>query len=279
MMRALLLLAVVALAGCNRGAAPAAAAAPVPEPTKTTQSAAAAAPNTQAVPPAKTAAAKPTAAGESMAPAPTSNPQPPAATATTPGTTTGPPASGRFAARTREVVNPDENTMVFLYFDLAGLKAPVEEWVEKDSRVQFAAPIDKAARRTAVRAELEAGLAAVRDIGRLRVSFGNAQLSDYDPANGEFTIGALSPASELNFSALGQKVVTRFTNGETTQLWRVPAAEAQAVRDRTRNRNVALDTVLRIMDVQPGPGGGAIITRIDGYTLRTADGTTLARLP
>ena len=169
--------------------------------------------------------------------------------------------------------------MVLLYFDLAGLKAPVEEWVEKDSRVQFAAPLDKAARRMAVRADLEAGLAAVRDIGRLRLSLANAQLSDYDPANGEFVIGALSPASALTFSALGHKVVTRFTNGETAQLWRVPAAEAQAVRDRTRNRNVALDTVLRIVDVQPGPGGGAIVTRIDSYALRAQDGSTLARLP
>ena len=111
--------------------------------------------------------------------------------------------AGRFAARTREIVNPDQPAMVFLYFDLAGLKPPLEEWVEKDGRVQFAAPVDKPARRAAVRAELEAGLAAVREIGRIRLSIGNAQLSDYDPANGEFTVGALSPASELMFAALG----------------------------------------------------------------------------
>jgi hypothetical protein len=199
-------------------------------------------------------------------------------TSTAAGVAAATPA-GRFAARTREIVNPDQPAMVFLYFDLAGLKPPLEEWVEKDGRVQFAAPVDKPARRAAVRAELEAGLAAVREIGRIRLSIGNAQLSDYDPANGEFTVGALSPASELMFSALGQKVVTRFTNGETAQLWRVPAGEAQAVRDRVRNRNVSLDTVLRIVDVQPGPGGGAIGTRIDEYALRAGDGSTLARVP
>jgi hypothetical protein len=199
-------------------------------------------------------------------------------TSTAAGVAAATPA-GRFAARTREIVNPDQPAMVFLYFDLAGLKPPLEEWVEKDGRVQFAAPVDKPARRAAVRAELEAGLAAVREIGRIRLSIGNAQLSDYDPANGEFTVGALSPASELMFSALGQKVVTRFTNGETAQLWRVPAGEAQAVRDRVCNRNVSLDTVLRIVDVQPGPGGGAIVTRIDEYALRAGDGSTLARVP
>jgi hypothetical protein len=152
-------------------------------------------------------------------------------TSTAAGVAAATPA-GRFAARTREIVNPDQPAMVFLYFDLAGLKPPLEEWVEKDGRVQFAAPVDKPARRAAVRAELEAGLAAVREIGRIRLSIGNAQLSDYDPANGEFTVGALSPASELMFSALGQKVVTRFTNGETAQLWRVPGRGAGRARPR-----------------------------------------------
>jgi hypothetical protein len=37
--------------------------------------------------------------------------------------------------------------------------------------------------------------------------------------------------------------------------------------------------VLRIVDVQPGPGGGAIVTRIDEYALRAGDGSTLARVP
>ncbi len=185
----------------------------------------------------------------------------------------------RFAGRSREVVNPDNATMVLLYQDLAGLKPPMEEWVEKDGRVQFAAPPEKAARREAVRAELEAASAAVQGIGRIRLSIDNAGLSDYDPANGEFTVQALSPSSELGFAALGRKVVTRFANGDTVQFWAVPPAQAQAVRDRIRSRPVALDVVLRIIDVQPGPSGGAIVTHVESYALRASDGTTLARIP
>ena len=267
------LLVAVVLAGCDRGAPPAAAGAPAaatqgPAPATAPTAAAAVPTGAPAAPVAPAAPLAPAAAAPAVAPPPLPSP----------GATPAAPA-GRFAARTREIVNPDPHTMVFLYLDLAGLKAPVEEWVEKDNRVQFAPPIEKAARRTAVRAELEAGLASVKEVGQLRLSLANAQLSDYDPSNGEFVIGALSPASELVFSALGQKVVTRFSNGETAQLWRVPAAEAQALRDRTRNRNVALDTVLRITDVQPGPGGGALVTRIESYALRAADGSTIARLP
>jgi hypothetical protein len=113
----------------------------------------------------------------------------------------------------------------------------------------------------------------------LRVSIGDAGLSDYDPGYGEFTLRALAPASELSFSTLGQKVVTRFENGLTAQLWKVPAAQAQAVRDRIARRTAALDVGLTITDVQPGPGGGAIVTRIDAYELRAPDGSTLARVP
>ncbi len=199
-------------------------------------------------------------------------------------TTSGPvgarPGAGdRYIVRTRELVNPDNSTMVFLYFDLAGVTPPLDEWVETDQRVQVAAPLDKPARRATVRAELEAGLAAVHDVGRLRLSLASAQLSDYDPANGEFTVRALGPASELGFNALGQKVVTRFANGETAQLWRVPAAQAQAVRDKTVGRDVGLDAVLKIVDVQPGPGGGVIVTNVESYALHAADGSTLARVP
>lgn len=130
-----------------------------------------------------------------------------------------------------------------------------------------------------MRAELEAAAAAVHDIGRLRMSLADARLSDYDPGYGEFTLRALSPASQLHFAALGQKIVTRFANGDTVQLWRVPAAEAQAVRDRVGREPAPLDVVLQIIDVLPGPGGGAIVTNIQQYTLRTADGSTLTRMP
>ena len=181
-------------------------------------------------------------------------PAPPPSVA--PTTLTGGPVGARpgagdsYAARSRELVNPDNSTMVFLYFDLAGVKPPLDEWIETDHRVQFAAPLDKPARRATVRAELEAGLAAVHDVGRLRLSLANAQLSDYDPAN-----------------------------GETAQFWRVPAAQAQAVRDKIVGRNVGLDAVLKIVDMQPGPGGGAIVTKVESYTLHAADGSTLARVP
>lgn len=185
----------------------------------------------------------------------------------------------RFAQRTGEIVNPDNATMVLLYFDLNGLKPPIDEWIERDMRVQTAAPADKAARRTAVRAEFEAAAAAVHGIGRLRLSIADARLSDYDPSYGEFTLGALSPASELHFNALGQKVVTRFANGDTVQAWQVPASEAQAMRDRIGRRPASLDAVLKIVDVLPGPGGGAIVTDIEQYTLRAADGSTLRRMP
>ena len=68
-----------------------------------------------------------------------------------------PSGSGAFAGRTGQLVNPDESTMVFLYYDLAGIQPPIDRWVEDDNRVRMAPAIDKAATRATVRAELEAG--------------------------------------------------------------------------------------------------------------------------
>jgi hypothetical protein len=203
---------------------------------------------------------------------------PPAASAVTDSASSAAsvPRSGGAA---RELVNPDASTMVFLYYELAQLPLPIDTWVEEDSRVRFAPAPDKAARRVAVRAELAAAAASVRGVGTIRLTM-HANLSDYDPAYGEFTVRALSPSSVVNFDALGQKVAVSFTNGRTAQIWRVPQAEAQAIRDKiSYASNVEMDALLRIANVLPGPGGGTLATEVVEYELReTQRGVPLARV-
>jgi hypothetical protein len=187
--------------------------------------------------------------------------------------------------RKGELLNPDNNTMVFLYHDLAGLAPPIDSWVEKDNRVTFAQPIDKAAARKTVRAEIEAGLAAVRDAGRIRLTLANANLSDYDPTYGEFTIRALAPSSEVSFAAFGEDVKLRFANSRAVQTWKVPADEAQAIRDKVGLGgggfgNVELDLLLQVKSVQPGSAGGTLLTDVLEYELRDSrSGATLHRVP
>ena len=181
--------------------------------------------------------------------------------------------------RTGELVNPDNNAMVFVYYDLAGLQPPIDRWVEDDSRVKYAKAIDKPPQRVAVKAELEAGAAAVRGTGIIRLSLNSANLSEYDPTYEEFTVQALAPSSIVDFTALGQKVTLRFGNGRQAQLWHVPAAEAQAIRDKIAMAgNVELEVLLQIKSVLPGPGGGTITADVVEYELReTRGGTTIAR--
>ena len=175
----------------------------------------------------------------------------------------------RLAGRSGELVNPDHSTVVFLYLDLAGIAPPIDDWVEKDSRVLYGPAPDKAAQRVVVRAELESGRAAVRHVGAIRLSLNGAQLSEYDPSYGEFTVGALAPSSMVSFDALGQKVALKFGNARTAQTWRVPPAEAQAIRDKIgHGGNVGLDVLLKISGVQPGPGGGTIVADVQEYELR-----------
>jgi hypothetical protein len=85
----------------------------------------------------------------------------------------------------------------------------------------------------------------------------------------------------VTYSALGQKVSLNFRNGRTAQIWRVPAAEAQTIRDKLGNygANVGLDVLLRIAEVQPGPGGGTIVTDVIEYEMREQrTGMTIARV-
>ena len=228
-------------------------------------------------------AAMPAAGAASAASAPNAESTPPSAmqAAATAGTASGAAEAGPvqgLGGRTGELINPENRTMVFLYYDLAGLTPPIDNWVEQDNRVQFAQPLDKGERRKAVRAEYESAAAAVRGVGALRLTM-NANLSDYDPSYGEFSVRALAPSSVITFNDLGQKVELRFANGRQAQIWRVPQAEAQAMRDKIGyGPHVSLDTLLRITGVQPGPGGGTITTEVVEYQMQTQSGLTIARV-
>ncbi len=181
------------------------------------------------------------------------------------------------AARTGELSNPDNPTMVFLYYDLAGIAPPIGQWVEQDNRVRFARGADKATQRKTVTAEFEAGMAAVRGVGVLHLTV-NAGLSEYDPGYAEFTIGAFAPSAVYEFRTLGQEVALKFDNGLAAQSWSVPKARAQAIVDRIGNDPLSLDTTLKIHQVLPGPGGGTLVAHIVSWNLRdTRDGTTIAR--
>ena len=180
--------------------------------------------------------------------------------------------------RTGELLNPDDSAVVMLYYDLAGIAPPIDNWVEEDTRVKYAAPPDKAAKRAAVRAELEAAAAGVRDVGAIRLTM-NSNLSEYDPTYEEFTVRALSPSSVVTFDALGQKVSLRFANGNDAQVWRVPTGESQAIRDRIGFNGASLDVALKITSVQPAPSGGTLITNVTDYELRDSrGGVAIARV-
>lgn len=183
------------------------------------------------------------------------------------------PAMG---GRTRELVNPEPLAVVLLHHDLAGTEPPFARWIEADYRVISAPAIEKPAQRDALRAEFEAALAAVRGVGALRLSLG-ADLSDYDPTYGEFTVRALAPSRVVTFDALGEHVELRFANGLDAQVWRVPAEDAQLVRDKVAQfRGASLDVLLRILELQPG---GTIVCEIAEYELRVErTGERLARV-
>jgi hypothetical protein len=107
----------------------------------------------------------------------------------------------------------------------------------------------------------------------------NANLIEYDPGYGEFTVRALAPSSYVDFSEYGQKVALRFTNGRSAQIWKVSPEHAQTVRDRLDHGAAEVDVLVEITGVQPAPEGGSIDARILEYELRDLrSGTALGRV-
>jgi hypothetical protein len=201
-----------------------------------------------------------------------------AGSAAVPSGGAAPPPAGSpgLPGRTRELVNPEPLAVVLLNYDLTGTEPPFARWVESDSRVTTARPIDKPAQRELVRAELEAALAAVKGVGALRLTMA-AELSDYDPSYGEFTIRSLAPSRVVTFDANQQHVELRFANGLDAQVWKLGPDEAQLVRDKLGPFGGAtLDVLVRITDVQPG---GTIVTEVVEWELRVQNsGERLGRM-
>ena len=187
-------------------------------------------------------------------------------------------AGGNLAARTGELSNPDNATMVYLYYDLAGITPPLDQWVEQDQRVRNAPGADKAAQRVAVKAAFEGGLGSVHGVGVINLT-SYAHLSQYDPTYGEFTIGALSPGSVYTFKAMDQTVSLKFNNALAAQTWSVPKDKAQAITDKYGDHQLNLDTTLKIEQVLPDPAGGTIVAHVVSWNLRDSrDGTTITRV-
>jgi hypothetical protein len=177
--------------------------------------------------------------------------------------------------RTGELINPDGSTMVLLYYDLAGIAPPLDQWLDDDMRVRMAPATEKPAARDLVRRELEAGVKGVHDVGAIRLSM-HANLSEYDATYGEFNVRALAPSSVVEFKAFGQKVALKFGNARSAQTWKVPAAQAQGVRDRIGfSSDVSIDALLQIRDVHAAPEGGTITANVIEYELRENRGGTL----
>jgi hypothetical protein len=195
-----------------------------------------------------------------------------------PSQVAGSPAAN-LAGRERELTNPDELTILLLYYSVTGLAAPIDKWVEDDMAVRIAKPEDKPKARDAARAKINAGLAGVKDIGVLRLTM-QADLSDYDPSYGEYTVRAFAPSSSLVFSHFNEQILIKFDNAQMAQRWSVPQGEAQAIKDRIRyNSGVMADARLRISGAAPSNGGGTITTIVIDYELKErSSGTTIARV-
>lgn len=187
-------------------------------------------------------------------------------------------AGASLAGRTRELSNPDDFAMVLLYYSLSGTPAPIDKWVEADMDVRIAKPIDKEVARQAARRKIEAGLAAAKDVGTLRLTM-DAGLSEFDPTYNEFTIRTLSPSSSATFRSFDEQVSVKFDNGDKAQRWSVDPKDARSINDRVQyGSSATIEMVLKITGSTPTASGGTITTNVLSYEIKSRrDGTTLVR--
>lgn len=207
-----------------------------------------------------------------------SQPQPdPSAAATAPGVLAagvGAAADTPAGFGTRELAHPEDLQMLLLGYRLEGRQPPIAEWAAAQHSVATANEFERAEALKREQARLQAVYDGTEGVGLLRMNV-NARLSEYDGSRGGYYLDAYTAGSVFRFStrpAPGrfqeETVSLRIDNPGELNFWALdPAAAQEALAKNGGQRDVSLDSRLRITGVSRRSDGPELSATLQGYTI------------
>jgi len=198
--------------------------------------------------------------------------------------TVAPGSAAGASSPPREIIAPDDETIVWIFLARAGVTPPIAEWARAHVRSQgytYDPPVNEFNRQEYIDAaarDLQARFDATRDVGIVTLNV-RARLSEYDPGYGEFYIDAFAPGHYLTFQALGQEVAVKPTNATAAYTWKVPPEQARLIAERLGSyRSVTITARLELQDALRGAKGGSINARILTYAILDEKGRAIGNI-
>lgn len=163
---------------------------------------------------------------------------------------------------------PDDAQMVLLAQRLAGgdPATTIRRWAEGSDAVRRANEFQRNTVLAAETARLDAVLASVAGVGRLRIRT-TTPLGDYDPANGVWYLRPFQPGQAFRFGHQQASAQLAMSNARAAYRWPMALAEAESLKRRVQYRNVEIDIDLVITGGRMRGDGPQIDSRIAEYRL------------
>ncbi|WP_202844334.1 hypothetical protein [Luteimonas saliphila] len=187
-------------------------------------------------------------------------------------TPAAPAAASGFGSR--ELAHPEDLQMLLLGYRLQGREPPLAEWAAAQYAVVRANEFERGKVREQEQARLQAVYDGTEGVGLLRLNV-RANLSEYDASRGGYYLDAFTPGSVFRFSARAapppfreETVSLRIDNPGELNFWPLDPSAAQEVLARNNGqRNVALDSRLRITGIRRRSTEAELTATLLGYAI------------
>ncbi len=203
-----------------------------------------------------------------------------AATAASQGSPTSAPPGGEASSTDsgggKQLVSPDAEDVVFLYYGLSGEDPSLSEIADLSTASK---EFGRAEAHAKIEAQLKAKLDAVKGVKFLQVNLNNS-FGQYDEKYKEYDFD-LGTGTSIPFTAYGRNVELVLTNGGLAQSWKLdPPDAAEVLRKNGGGRGVRLVLHLRVLDAPPSAGDSRlrIDVRILDYDILSYRGDRLGRV-
>ncbi len=153
------------------------------------------------------------------------------------------------SAANTTLTEPTDDAMCLLYYKLAKLAPPLDDFAAHASSVQRANEFDKQHSLEAEKGRLIALQASLLPVTTVTIAL-QMNFGEYDSTAGEYDLSGFDPSQFVIFECFGQgQVRLRFDNASDAQRWMLDSKAAEAVLTKDPDRTILAQATVDLSDV------------------------------
>lgn len=164
-------------------------------------------------------------------------------------------------------VGPDAQSVALILFSITGQMPPLKEWADADAARTTSDEFARDKKAADLLAAYQAKSKAAALVGHITIPV-DANVSEYDPANGEFYVDAFGAGKYIQYFYAQGTYKIDFANGDQAEHWKVSPDQAADILKRNHNsHSVQLEVSADVIGADADSNGGTIHTVITRFKI------------